>query len=588
MKKSMKKMCAIFMAMLMLVLTCTTVSAETVHVNLNVDQEAAKNMMTNFGVPEEQSGIFDPIFALVNALGVDVVLVDDGGEVKLDLNGREALAVSFVSDEQGYTIASSLFPNYVVTVKNETIAQLMEQFGASIPGMGGGEAGIGMADMSAVAEQFAGYMTRIMEAAQKSATTGEPETGEFEFEGYKFDTRVPITIDVKTLGAEVMAIVEEMLNNEAIMGMIQGYAQSMGGAFDYEEFKAGILQMDQYFPATASAEFYTNSDGSQSFYMTGQAAKEGQDEFCSEYTMLFVDSANMNMQYWDHENNMNAAFSIAGSTIHCEFSMEGMYMAFDFTIQEGDPAVYQADIYFMNSESPLLGVTVSVSQSGERTLQGIGDGTLSTVAFEELMSGQGEAAQGLMTDLMTNGLGTLMTVLNEEVPGISDLLAMFTGGAAADGSATMQETVPAQAQEGKQIIQLGTSRYTIEADESFVEGELTQEDIDDDMVAYYRSDNSLLDFDIYQFSKEGYPENLADFVNQEAAEYEAFAVQTDGDIWGIPFGSYNARETYDGVEYETETYVFEDDGQYIELTFWLDGNEARQEASSIIFSLSTK
>lgn len=59
-----------------------------------------------------------------------------------------------------------------------------------------------------------------------------------------------------------------------------------------------------------------------------------------------------------------------------------------------------------------------------------------------------------------------------------------------------------------------------------------------------------------------------------------------GDIWGIPFGSYNAKETYEGVEYETETYVFEDDGQYIEITFWLDGIEARQEASSIIFSLS--
>ena len=584
MKRSMKKLCAIFMAMMMLVLTCTAVLAGTVRVDLNVDQETAGSLMTSFGIPEEQIAMFDPIFALVNALGVDVVLVNDGGEARLDLNGKEALTVSFVSDEQGYTVASSLFPNYAVTIKNETIAQMMQQYGASIPGMGGDEAGFGMRDMAAVSDQFADYLTRIMEASQKAAAIGEPETGAFEFDGVKFDTRVPITIDVQALGGEVMDIVEEMLNNESIMGMIQGYAQSTGGDFDYEAFKAGILQMDQYFPENASAEFYTNSDGSESFYMTGQAAKEGQDEFSNEYTMLFVDQTHMNVQYWDHENNINAGFSITGSEIRCEFSMEGMYMAFDLTIQEGEPAVYMADIYFMNSETPILSATVSVSQSGERTLQGTVDGALPTVAFEELMSGQGEASQGLMTDLMTNGLGALMTALNEEVPGFSELMSMFTG--AASGSGTMQGTLPAQAQEGKQVIQLGSSRYTIEIDESFVQGELTQKDIDDDMVAYYRSDNSLLDFDIYQFSKEGYPENLADFVNQEAAEYDAFAIQTDGDIWGIPFGSYNAKETYEGVEYETETYVFEDDGQYIEITFWLDGIEARQEASSIIFSLS--
>jgi hypothetical protein len=165
MKRSMKKLCAIFMAMMMLVLTCTAVLAGTVRVDLNVDQETAGSLMTSFGIPEEQIAMFDPIFALVNALGVDVVLVNDGGEARLDLNGKEALTVSFVSDEQGYTVASSLFPNYAVTIKNETIAQMMQQYGASIPGMGGEEAGFGMRDMAAVSDQFADYLTRIMEAS---------------------------------------------------------------------------------------------------------------------------------------------------------------------------------------------------------------------------------------------------------------------------------------------------------------------------------------------------------------------------------------------------------------------------------------
>ena len=77
------------------------------------------------------------------------------------------------------------------------------------------------------------------------------------------------------------------------------------------------------------------------------------------------------------------------------------------------------------------------------------------------------------------------------------------------------------------VLQLGSSVYTIEIPDSFEEGELTDEDMKDDMVAYLHSPNTLLDFDIYQFSKEGYPEALADFTEQEAGEYNASEIVTD-------------------------------------------------------------
>ena len=141
-------------------------------------------------------------------------------------------------------------------------------------------------------------------------------------------------------------------------------------------------------------------------------------------------------------------------------------------------------------------------------------------------------------------------------------------------------------QEGKQVLRLGTSGYTILCDESFAEGDRTEEEIADDMVAYMKSPNTLLDFDIYQFSKEGYPEVLADFVNQEAAEYSAFAINTNLTINGIPAAMYLARETYDGVEYTTANFAFEDGGQYVEIAFWLDGDEAITEAMEIIATLT--
>jgi len=139
---------------------------------------------------------------------------------------------------------------------------------------------------------------------------------------------------------------------------------------------------------------------------------------------------------------------------------------------------------------------------------------------------------------------------------------------------------------GTQVYQLGTSAYTIEIPESFVEGERTEEDVKDDMVAYMHSPDTLLDFDVYQFSKDGYPEKLADFAAQEAEEYKATEVVTDGEVNGIATAWYRATETYEGQEYTTLTYVLEDGDQYIELAFWLDGDSAEAEAQAIINTLT--
>ena len=139
---------------------------------------------------------------------------------------------------------------------------------------------------------------------------------------------------------------------------------------------------------------------------------------------------------------------------------------------------------------------------------------------------------------------------------------------------------------GTKVFQLGDSVYTVEIPESFVEGERTEEDIADDMVAYMHSPETLLDFDVYMFDKEGYPETIAEFVAQEAAEYKAVEVVTDGKVNGIDAGWYRATESYEGKDYTTLTYVLEDGVHYVEIGFWLDGETAEEEAQAIINTLS--
>lgn len=139
---------------------------------------------------------------------------------------------------------------------------------------------------------------------------------------------------------------------------------------------------------------------------------------------------------------------------------------------------------------------------------------------------------------------------------------------------------------GTKVLRLGTSAYTIEIPDSFVEAELTEEDITDDMVAYMESPDSLMDFDIYQFSKEGYPETLAEFVAAEGDDYLAYEIVTDAQINGIAVAWYRAEEIYEDQKYVTITYALEDGDEYVEITFWLDGETAEEEAQAIINTLA--
>jgi hypothetical protein len=116
---------------------------------------------------------------------------------------------------------------------------------------------------------------------------------------------------------------------------------------------------------------------------------------------------------------------------------------------------------------------------------------------------------------------------------------------------------------------------------------MTQEDVEDDQVAYYYSNDTLLDFDVYQFSKDGYPDALADYVEDEISGYnEVTDLVTDGEINGIPAAWYRTVEEYQDVAFNTITYILDGGNEYVEVVFWLDGDTADDEADFIIRTLS--
>lgn len=145
---------------------------------------------------------------------------------------------------------------------------------------------------------------------------------------------------------------------------------------------------------------------------------------------------------------------------------------------------------------------------------------------------------------------------------------------------TMKIDTEARTDEG--LIRLGTSDLYIAPEKAYVKGDIHRAETDECMVAYYKSEETLLDFDVYYWAK-ATDETLESTAAKECEEFSAEAA--DREINGIATKYYYAEEEYEGEFYKTLTYII-DDGEYLaELVFWLDGEGAEAEAEQIIGTL---
>ena len=218
----MKKMLSLILVVVM-VLSCAVASGETVYTQVKIDRNAAAGLMAAMGVDEDQIGMADIAFAVISALGVNVTAVEDGAQIDLDLNGRNAISLGFATTEENLVLASNLFPNYIVTVTGETLAQMMESVSSMATGSGSEDA-----DIAAISGRMSEYFSRYIAECSASAVPGEPVSGEYEIDGIVFDTMTPVTIDLPRTKKAVEDLAEEMLQDEVVIGAISSYMQRSG------------------------------------------------------------------------------------------------------------------------------------------------------------------------------------------------------------------------------------------------------------------------------------------------------------------------------------------------------------------------
>ena len=133
------------------------------------------------------------------------------------------------------------------------------------------------------------------------------------------------------------------------------------------------------------------------------------------------------------------------------------------------------------------------------------------------------------------------------------------------------------AQNDDKYTKIGTSEFAIILPDGYAE---TEDEFDEDQIAYYFKDDQSIDFDVYQWDKEG-KYTLKEEAEYFASEYNATAEEIE--INGISGMKYISKEVFDDNEYTVVNYMFEDEKRIVELSFWtIDTEEEYKAVDEII------
>ena len=129
---------------------------------------------------------------------------------------------------------------------------------------------------------------------------------------------------------------------------------------------------------------------------------------------------------------------------------------------------------------------------------------------------------------------------------------------------------------------IGTSQFSIILPEGYA---MAEDDFDEDQIAYYFKDDESIDFDVYQWDKDG-KYTLKEEAEFYAGEYEAVVEEVE--INGIKVMKYVSSEIFDESEYTVVNYMFEDEKSIIELCFWTVDTEEEYKAVEEIINTIKK
>lgn len=430
----MKKILALILALLMALSCCGAVAETatsipflgtgdmTVVSGAQVDEEALNALLPMLGVDENSAGLIKTLLPLLNNLTEQGVMAGGGFQYDMFLKDSPLATIAVEQNENGIALATDLLPSYVISITPEDIQSLMGQVNTQAQT---GDA-LGGVDVNELIMKLTMYSAQYSLAAASAVSMGEPEKGEFTFEGMDvtFNTKTQVNVDLEALKAAAEQLIAELKADESFQGFMSALGQS--------GLPMNALDTSIQLPEEFACFIYTNTDDDGlpidivtlvTMDVTAKGETVNVDMLVAGQSMIgnvYVPSQKLTVQ---------VAVDTLDDGFQCSVDMyngEQFVLGMDAVMAMGEETALSLSFYYMNPEKPLLTDTTVIAQGGERTYKVMDEGKTVLTLGQIMQDKEGQLVQALLGDFMSNGLGALLgrisSVMPEQASAIMGLL----------------------------------------------------------------------------------------------------------------------------------------------------------------------
>jgi len=389
----------------------------TIYSETDIDRDVLALDLAAMGLDEGAILKADTVAAVLTEATERLTLVDNGFQWDLMLGGKDILTVAGEFTDAGFVLGSNLFPNHVISISNEEMAGAASRYEDQ-------NKALERIDINALARAVAPHFSNFIATFMAAFDAGETQQGDYTLNGIRYNTLVPIDVDVAALSSALTQLEKDLLADPTVAVTIAQFDRSGKHTKAVEKAidpaNAPALHLDVY--ATVDAEGNQSGPVNTAYTVT----MPGKNEPAVKGDVVANgEDVTATAQFLTKEINMamDSRKTETGHVYKGDLTINGLYFGCEAEVSENDGYYNDTGIYFLDPDHRLISQRSTMAHEGALTYD-LSKGTPVTLA--DLTSKKSNALKALGTDAMI-GTALITSAAGEALPEeVSAMLSLFS------------------------------------------------------------------------------------------------------------------------------------------------------------------
>ena len=435
----MKKLIALLIVALMAVtgvLACAESAPTppmTIVNTVTLDRDTCRKTMTDMGLNARQIELVEGVLDLVEASSQRLVVVEDGFEYNMILDGNTVAILAGDISPEGVSIGSNMFPHCLLTVSNATINDLLARFDGEPQAADEtevktesntkGERPTLLSELMALIRENS---EKLVDLVSSSIDIGQSQAGEYVVDGDTYNAMIPVSVDTRAIADGIVDLTDKFIHSEPV-ARLQAVLRRVDIDIPLETPVIGDVP-------TVTATVYACQDeaGNANGPLYVNAGIAGANATPLIQGQVRVDDENARVKFdipaFELEVKYEQFQSDNGGFARADINAGEIYFGLALEAALGDVSHLSFNVYSPDPSKPLVSDDIAISKGGQKSY--VIEGKNKTVlSVEGLMSGEEENGSWLsvLADMAVYSAIEIMGNAYNAQPEVENLIDLLLG-----------------------------------------------------------------------------------------------------------------------------------------------------------------